>query len=360
MKIRLEQSQFADIVGWVLRSVSTRSTLPALGGILFRATGNTLTLTGTEQDLSGQLEIEVAIEEPGSVLLPGRLLGDIAKSLTGGAVRIDTEGTQATISSGSATFTLRTLPVDDFPAFEPPAGTGGQVAFADFAAAVQQVARASSSDEVRPVLTGILVDIADGQATLVATDSYRLAVRTLAWSGLSEPVRKVIPARSFTEAARMASEGTLTITLAETKAAFSAGARTLISRLIDGEFPNWKNLIPGELPNKLTVSKDLFIEAVRRVGLLASAGSPVKIALNESGVTLSAGSQDLGEATEQIDAKYEGEELTVAFNPGYLVDGVAAVQGSEVVLLVRDGLKPAVLRAPDDETFTYLVMPVRL
>jgi len=360
MKIRLEQSQFADIVGWVLRSVSSRSTLPALGGILFRASGSTLTLTGTEQDLSGQLSVEVAVEEPGEVLLPGRLLGDIAKSLAGGAVRIDTEGTQATISNGSATFTLRTLPVDDFPAFDPPAGTGGTVAFADFAAAVQQVARASSNDEVRPVLTGILVDIDAEQATLVATDSYRLAVRTLAWTGLSEPVRKVIPARSFTEAARIATDGALTITLADTKASFAAGSRTLVSRLIDGEFPNWKNLIPSELPNKLTVSKELFIEAVRRVGLLASAGSPVKIALSETAVTLTAGSQDLGDATEQIDAKYEGEELTVAFNPGYLVDGVAAVHGTEVVLLVRDGLKPAVLRAPDDETFTYLVMPVRL
>jgi DNA polymerase III subunit beta len=360
MKIRLEQSQFADIVGWVLRSVSSRSTLPALGGILFRATGSTLSLTGTDQDVSGQLEVEVAIDEPGSVLLPGRLLGDIAKSLTGGAVRIETDGTQATISCGSTQFTLRTLPVDDFPSFETPTGSAGSVAFSDFTSAVGQVARASSNDEVRPVLTGILVDIEGEVATLVATDSYRLAVRTLPWTGLSEPVRKVIPARSFSEAARMAPEGELTITLADTKAAFTSGSRTLVSRLIDGEFPNWKNLIPADLPNRLTVGKDTFIEAVRRVGLLASAGAPVRITLTESAVTLTAGSQDLGEATEQIEAKYEGEELTVAFNPGYLVDGVAAVQGSEVVLLVRDGLKPAVLRAPDDESFTYLVMPVRL
>ena len=360
MKIRLEQSQFAETVSWVLRAVHTRTTLPALGGILFHASGNTLTLTGTDQDLTGQLQIEVAVDEPGSLLLPGRLLGDIAKSLTGGAVRIETEGTQATISSGSANFTLRTLPLEDFPGFDAASGPSGTVAFADFAAAVHQVARAASGDEVRPVLTGILVEVEGEEATLVATDSYRLAVRKLALAGVADAMRKVIPARSFNEAARMATEGAITITLGETKAGFSTGTRTLTSRLIDGEFPNWRNLIPTELPSKLTVQRDLFVEAIKRVGLLAHAGAPVKLHLSEGGATLSAGSQDLGDATEALEAKYEGEEMTVAFNPAYLTDGVSAISGSEAVLLVRDGLKPAVLRAPDDDTFTYLVMPVRL
>lgn len=360
MKIRLEQSQFAETVSWVLRSVHTRSNLPALGGILFEASGSTLTLTGTDQDLSGRLQLEVAVEEPGSLLLPGRLLGDIAKSLTGGAVRLETSGTQATISSGSATFTLRTLPVEDFPSFDVASGPAGTVPFADFAAAVSQVARAASSDEVRPVLTGILVEVEGEEATLVATDSYRLAVRKLQLGGVADPLRKVVPARSFSEAARMATEGAMTITLGESKTSFEAGGRVLTSRLIDGEFPNWKNLIPSELPSKLTVQREAFIESVKRVGLLANAGAPVKLSLSESQVTLSAGSQDLGDATEALEAKFEGEEMTVAFNPGYLVDGISAISGSEVVLLLRDGLKPAVLRAPDDDAFTYLVMPVRL
>lgn len=360
MKIRLEQSQFAEIVSWVLRSVHTRSTLPALSGILFHASGSTLTLTGTDQDLGGQISVDVSVDEPGSLLLPGRLLGDIAKSLTGGAVRLETDGTQATLSGGSANFTLRTLPLEDFPSFDVASGPSGTVPFSEFASAIHQVARAASSDEVRPVLTGILVDVEGEQATLVATDSYRLAVRTLPLTGVSESVRKVIPARSFSEAARMNTNGEIKITLGETKAGFATDSRILTSRLIEGDFPNWKNLIPSELPSKLTVQRETFIESVKRVGLLAHAGAPVKLALSESAVTLTAGSQDLGDATEVLEAKYEGEEMTVAFNPGYLVDGVSAIAGAEVTLLVRDGLKPAVLRAPDDDSFTYLVMPVRL
>lgn len=359
MKIRLEQSACAEVVSWVLRAVGSRSQLPALSGIRFHADKGVVTLSGTDLDLAAKASIPCAVDEPGSVLLHGRLLGEIAKSLPEGAVTITVSQGSATIASGAASFTLRTLPIEDFPETTHPSGATGSVSVAELAAAINQVARAASSDDARPVLTGVLVDATPEKATLVATDSYRLAVREMAWTGPTEATRRVVPAKAFTEAARMASDGIATITLADTQAAFDIGGRLLTSRLIEGEFPNWRGLIPDELPSRLTVNKEAFTDAVRRVGILAQSGSPVKLELFEAGVRLTAGSQDLGDASEQVDGKFEGEALTVAFNAQYLLDGVAAINSDEVVLCLRDGLKPAVLRAPEEDGFLYLVMPVR-
>jgi DNA polymerase-3 subunit beta len=212
------------------------------------------------------------------------------------------------------------------------------------------------------VLTGTLVDASAGKVTLVSTDSYRLAVREIPWSGPSEGIRRVIPARALSEAARASDgDGQIEITLGESQASFAVAGRRLTTRLIEGEFPNWNQLIPAELPNQLRVERETFAEAVRRVGILAQSGAPVRIDLGADGAKLVAGSQDLGEASERIDGKFEGEPLTVAFNPAYLLDGINAVEGTEVTLSTRDGLKPAVLRAPDDPSgFLYLVMPVRI
>jgi DNA polymerase III subunit beta len=359
MKIRLEQSAFTEIVSWVQRAVGSRSQLPALSGIRFEAAKGAVTLSGTDLDLSTRASVECSVDEPGSVLLHGRLLGDIAKNLPEGAVSIMTTDNQAVISSGSVSFTLRTLPIDDFPEQRDIGGASGTITVAELASAVNQVARAASTDEARPVLTGVLVESGPDKATLVATDSYRLAVREIEWTGPKEEIRRVIPAKAFTEAARMGSEGTANITIGETQAAFEIGGRLLTSRTLEGEFPKWNGLIPKELPNRLTVDKEVFIDAVRRVGLLAQAGSSVKIELIESGAKLTAGSQDIGDAVEQIDGKFEGEPLTVAFNPQFLIDGVAAINSNEIVLCLLDGMKPAVVRAPEEDGFIYLVMPVR-
>jgi DNA polymerase-3 subunit beta len=212
------------------------------------------------------------------------------------------------------------------------------------------------------VLTGTLVDATSEGVTLVSTDSYRLAVRTITWKGPSEALRRVIPARALVEAARAADAGgEIEITLGESQASFVVAGRRLTTRLIEGEYPNWKQLVPADLPNELRVERDAFAEAVRRVGILAQSGTPVRIELGSDGARLVAGSQEIGEASEQVGGKFEGEPLTVAFNPAYLLDGINAVEGGEVVLAMRDGLKPAVLRAPEDrEGFLYLAMPVRI
>ena len=363
MRISIERDQFADAVTWVLRSVSSRATLPALGGVLFDAAAPKLRLSGTDLELAGNASIDAKVEEDGKIVLPGRVLGEIARSLPEGAVRIEASGGQARITCGSAEFTLRALPLEDFPNLAAPEGApSGTVEAAVFVSAVGQVTRAASHDEARPVLTGTLVDVTAEKITLVATDSYRLAVREIAWSGPAEGMRRVIPARALQEAARAADgDGPVTITLGESQATFEVAGRKLTTRLIEGEFPNWRQLIPAELPNTMTVNRESFLEAVRRVGILAQSGAPVRIELGTEGARLKAGAQDLGEAAEHVDGKFQGEALAVAFNPAYLVDGLNAVEGADATLAARDGLKPAILRATGDEGgFMYLVMPVRV
>lgn len=362
MKIAVEREVFADLSAWVLRSVSARATLPALGGILFEAVASELRLAGTDLELAGEGTVAANVEEPGKVVLPGRLLGEIARALPEGGVRIEASGGQAKIVCGPAEFTLRTLPLEDFPTLAAPQGApGGTIGAAAFAAAVSQVTRAASHDEARPVLTGTLVDATAEKVTMIATDSYRLAVREIEWKGPPEGVKRVIPARALQEAARASDgDGDVQVTLGESQATFEARGRRLTTRLIEGEFPNWGQLIPSELPNQLRVEREAFIEAVRRVGILAQSGAPVRMDLSPDGARLGAGSQDVGEASERVEGKFEGEALTIAFNPAYLLDGLNAVEGSEVVMVMRDGLKPAVVRAPDNGGFLYLVMPVRI
>lgn len=363
MKINIERERFADAIGWVLRCVSTRATLPALAGVMFDANGATLRLAGTDLELAGEATVDAKVDEAGTVVLPGRVLGEIARSLPEGAVRIGTAGGQATLVCGAAEFTLRTLPVEDFPTLAVPEGApGGSIQASVFTAAVGQVTRAASHDEARPVLTGTLVDATAEKVTLVSTDSYRLAVREIPWTGPAEQIKRVIPARALVEAARAADgDAEIRIDLGESQAVFTVEGRRLTTRLIEGEFPNWGQLIPADLPNQLRVDRELFAEAVRRVGILAQSGAPVRIELGADGARLGAGSQDVGEATELVQGKFEGEPLTVAFNPAYLLDGINAVEGGELVMAVRDGLKPAVVRAPEDGSgFLYLAMPVRV
>ena len=361
MKIRIERDAFADVVGWVLRSVGSRATLPVLGGILIDAEGDQMRLSGTDLEISGAASVTAGIEEGGRVLLPGRVLGDIARALPEGTVNLVADGGQGKITCGSAEFVLRTLPVEDFPEIASPAGETGTVDAKLFATAVNQVTKASSHDEARPILTGVLLEVEAKKVTLVATDSYRLAVREMEWSGPKGGTRRVVPARALLEAVRAAEgEGEVQVAIGESQVGVTSGGRTLTTRLIEGEFPNWRQLIPAEQPNALVISREAFLEAVKRVGILAQQGSPVRLELAEGGVKLASGTQDLGEATEHVAGTYEGEPTTVAFNPAYLADGLGVCVGADVRLALRDGLKPALLGAAEADGFTYLLMPVRI
>ncbi len=362
MKFRCDRDALSEALQTVQRGVSSRPGIPALTGVLVEAEAEgTLTLTTTDLEVSARLSIEISVTEPGIALVPARLLGDTVKSLSDAPVEFESDQSQARIRCAAYEGALRLLPAEDFPTLQPPSGNRIVAEAPRFAEAVGQVARAASRDEARPVLTGVLVEVSREGVTLVATDSYRLAVRDLIATAGGE-AKAIVPERALSEAGRAAQaleKGEIEIFVDETQVAFRVAGLTLTSRLIEGEFPNYRQLLPEKYESRLTVSRQQLIDAVRRVGLLARDTSPVRMEFNALGVKLSSSSPDLGQAVEAVEARFEGEDLTAAFNSTYLADGLAAATGESVRLEVRDGLKPGIVRGESDE-FTYLVMPVRL
>lgn len=362
MKFRCDRDALSEALQTVQRGVSSRPGIPALTGVLMEArAADGLTLTTTDLEVSARLVIDVQVTEDGVALVPARLLADTVKSLSDAPVEFEADQAQARIRCAAYEGALRLLPAEDFPSLQPPSGTRIVVGSGAFAEAVGQVGRAASRDEARPVLTGVLLEISREGVTLVSTDSYRLAVRDLVATSAGE-AKAIVPERALSEAARAAQaldKTEMDVFVDESQVSFQVGTFTLTSRLIEGEFPNYRQLLPEAYESRLTVSRQQLMDAVRRVGLLARDTSPVRMEFNALGVKLSSSSPDLGQAVEAVEARYEGEEITAAFNPHYLADGLAAATGETVRLEVRDGLKPGVVRGESDE-FTYLVMPVRL
>jgi DNA polymerase-3 subunit beta len=362
VKFRCDRDALSEALQTVQRAVSARPGIPALTGVLLEAAeAGSLTLTTTDLEVSARLTADVQVTEAGTALVPARLLADTVKSLSDAPVEVEADQSQARIRCAAYEGSLRLLPVEDVPALQPPSGTRVVAEAPRFAEAVGQVARAASRDEARPVLTGVLLEVSREGVTLVATDSYRLAVRDLVATAAGE-AKAIVPERALSEAGRAAQtieKGEVEVFVDDSQVSFQTGALTLTSRLIEGEFPNYRQLLPERYESRLTVSRQQLIDAVRRVGLLARENSPVRLEFNALGVKLSSSSPDLGQAVEAVEARYEGEDVTAAFNPGYLADGLSAATGESVRVEVRDGLKPGVVRGESDE-FTYLVMPVRL
>ncbi|MCA1727753.1 MAG: DNA polymerase III subunit beta, partial [Actinobacteria bacterium] len=309
-----------------------------------------------------EVRIPVEATEEGATLVPARLVADMVKSLPADAVDFESDGSRAKVVCRSFEGTLRCLAAEDFPAVRDVEGTTVKLQAQAFAEGVGQVARAASRDEARPVLTGVLMEANREGLVIVATDSYRLAVKELSASADGE-AKALVPERALSEAGRAASgqeKGDVELVIGDAQVVFRVGSLRLTSRLIDGEFPNYQQLLPEPAENRLTAGRQELLEAVRRVGLLARESSPVRFELNALGVRLTSASPDLGEAVEAVEAKYEGEEITAAFNPGYLGDGLSAAASDRVSIELRDGLKPALVRGEEDGSFTYLVMPVRL
>ena len=362
MRFRCDRDALSEALQTVQRGVSSRPGIPALTGVRMEAVEDgRLTLMTTDLEVSARLSIDVQVSEPGVALVPARLIGDTVKSLSDAPVDFETDQSQARLRCAAYEGALRLLPVEDFPAMQEPSGVRIQVEANRFSEAVSQVGRAASRDEARPVLTGVLLEVSREGVVLVATDSYRLSIRELVASAESE-AKAIVPERALTEAGRAAGadeKGSVELFVDESQVSFKVGGLTLTSRLIEGEFPNYRQLLPDVHESRLSVSRQQLLDAVRRVGLLARDTTPVRLEFNALGVKLSSSSPDLGQAVETVEARYEGEDLTVAFNPQYLADGLTAAVGEAVRLDVRDGLKPGVVRGDGDE-FTYLVMPVRL
>jgi DNA polymerase III subunit beta len=365
-----ERAEFADAVSWATRTVGARVTLPALSGVLLEAADGKLTCRATDLEVAAEIRIPVRIEQPGRVLLPGRLLSQLVAKFPDAPVHVKGEPDRVEISCGRATFHVRGMPVDDFPALPEPAEDAVQgVVKADaFARLVSQVARAASSDEARPVLTGVQLEAAGGQLTAAATDSYRLAVRSLTWDESVEGTA-LVPARALQEAAKAASDagGAVTVVLEAGQVSFLFGDRRLTTRLIEGSFPNYRALLPDAHETSVVVERAALVEALQRVAVVAmgQANTPISLTFGDGSVDLQAGSQEVGDAAEALPAEIDGEGLTIAFNPGFLLAGLEATGTDRIRIELRDGLKPAVLRPHvdgDDTTddFTYLLMPMRV
>ena len=367
MKFRCERDVLADALGSAGRAATSRTgTLPVLAGVRLEVVGDALTVTGTDLELTIRLSIEVGGERDGAVVVPARLIADIVKALPAGAVELElaeaSDGAEVSISAGRSQFSVRPLSLDDYPAQAEPTGEAVTLPAASMAEALRQVVRAASTDDARAVLTGVLLASEDDGLRMVATDSYRLAVRDLPESSMLGSGQKVlIPGRALNELQRIMGDAEeLTVRLGEREATFEAGATRRSTRLLAGEFPNYRNLLPSSYPNLLTVSKPAIMEAIRRVKILAQDSTPVRMTLGGDTVQLTAITQDVGNAVEEIDAQYDGVEMTVAFNPDYLSAGIDAIDSDDVTLATMDPMKPAVLRGAGQDDYLYLLMPVRV
>jgi DNA polymerase III subunit beta len=375
MKFRVERDALADAVAWAARSLATRPTIPVLAGLLLDVNDSTLSISGFDLEASTQVDLEVAAATTGSALVSGRLLADITRSLPPHPVDVAVDGSRLTIACGSARFTLPTMPVEDYPKLPQMPTTAGTVHSAAFATAVAQVAVAAGRDDTLPMLTGVRLEIDGEKLTFAATDKYRLAVRELAWSPSSAgeaSAQVVIPARTLADAARsLAQSDELTIALSASAGAgdgiigFSGAtggrASRATTRLLDPQFPPYRTLLPTEWSATAEVAVAPFVEAVKRVALLADRSTPVRLEFAEGGVNLSAGGDDEGRAEEQLEVVYDGEPITIAFNATFLLDGLGALDTSSARLLFPSANKPTVLRpAESDEEYYYLIMPMRL
>ena len=363
MKFRCERDVLADALATAGRAATGRTgTLPVLSGLRLELVGDKLTVTGTDLELTIQLEAEVGGDRDGGVVLPARLSADIVRSLSPGKVEVSVDGDDVSISGGRSQFAVRPLSFDDYPRLAAPASSAVTLPSAEVGEALRQVVRAASTDEARPILTGVLLTAEAEGLRMVATDSYRLAVRDLPGASVLGTDQKVlVPGRALNELQRLvANASELTLRLGERDATFEIGSTRLTTRLIEGEFPNYRQLIPASYPNKLTVSREALSEAIRRVKLLARDATPIRLQMTADSLKLTAITQDVGNAVEELDAVLEGTELTVAFNPDYFASGVEAVGADEVTLETLDGLKPAVLRGVGRPDYLSLLMPVRV
>jgi DNA polymerase-3 subunit beta len=380
VKFRCERDSLVEVLTTAGRAVSSRtSTSMALGGVRIEAQGNHLAVVGTDLDLTVHVSTEAIGISDGVCVAPAKLLADIVRSLEPGAVTIEAEGDKIEIGAARSRFSLRTFPVDDFPTLPEPPQPATFLPAAGLASALRQVVRAASNDDARPLLTGVLIAPEGSGVRLVATDSYRLAMRDIEGSdAFVDSSQILVPARALAELQRLsglgvsAKEGgtssdgneeapSIGLSIGEHDVTFTAGEVKVSTRLLDGSYPDYRQLIPAEYPNRLHVGKDSLLDALRRVRLLVRDNTtPVRLSMRPGGVDLTVVSQEVGDASETVDADFDGSELTIAFNPTYLIDGVEAVIGDEVLLETVDATKPATVRAAEETNFRYLLMPVRV
>ncbi len=367
MKLTTKREELVSKLSIVSRAVSTRAATQALSGVLLTAGERRVTMAATDLDLGLETTLDAEVSGEGSVLLPGRLLAEVARSLGDASVEIETREAErdVEIRSGSSNFHLRVLPAEDFPKLpEPGEEPGLTIPAKELGASIDLVARAASRDDMRPVLTGVFVNAGGSEMTMVATDSYRLAVkRTELEAELGGEIEANIPARALRELGRiLSSEGVeeATVSLLANQAVFRAGAILLTTRLIDGQFPNFRQLLPESYDHDVRLSRSDFLDVTRRVSQLAQRNAPLRLSFQPGELTVAAETPDVGDAEETMAVAFEGEPLEIGFNPEFLKEGIESVEGEEVLLRLISPLRPGLLQPVEGEDFRYLVMPIRL
>ncbi len=383
MRFRVERDELADAVVWTARTLPTRPTsqLQVLAGLLLESVPNGLRLSAFDYEVAARADISATVAEEGRVLVSGRLLAEITRSLPAAPVEVSVDGSRAVITCGSARFTLPTLPVEDYPALPGLPPVTGRVGSTAFAAAVGQVSIAAGRDDTLPVLTGVRVELDGERLTLAATDRYRLAVRELSWRPEDDAAigTLLVPARTLADTAKTLAGAGAEIAIAigsgpsgEALAGFSCGERESSTRLIDGQFPDYRRLLPASSPLSAEVEIAPLIEAVKRVALVAARTAPVMLTFRSEELVLEAGTGGEAQAREAVPVHFDGPELSIAFNPGYLLDGLGALESDSVCVgfataedPVEAARKPAVFTgksgdAPVGADYRYLLMPVRL
>jgi DNA polymerase-3 subunit beta len=368
MKLTCDRSALVDKLAILARGVSTRSTLPVLSGIMFQASEGRLDLFSTDMELSIKGSLATTVEREGEVVVPARLFSDVVRNLPGEEVVIEAGDSAVKVTAGRADFSLNAWSASDFPQTST---FDMSDAFAlgrePFVETLTKVGRAASRDETRPILTGVLMTILGDTLKMVATDSYRLAVKeTHLDKALENEVQAIVPVKALGEVARLAAamgDGDIDIAIGENQALFKladpAGDVWIASRLIDGQFPNYKQLLPDSFDHEVTLAKDAFMAAARRVSLLAQKNAPLRLSFADQRLTMKALTQDVGQGEESLDIEFGGEAFEIGFNPGYLIEGIDAIADPSVLLRFTSPLRPGLISGSDGG-FVYLIMPIRL
>lgn len=373
MKFRVDRDVLAEAVTWTARSLPTRPPVPVLAGVRLEAHDDgVVQLSSFDYEVSARSEIAADVSEPGTVLVSGRLLAEISRALPAKPVDVVLDGTKVTVTCGASRFTLLTMPVEDYPALPAMPATIGSIAGQDLVEAVGQVTVAASRDDTLPLLTGVRLEIEGDTITMLATDRYRLALRELPWRPARPDLSAValVRARTLADAARsLGGSDEVTVALSTGSGVdligFEAGGRHTTSLLVDGEYPPVRRLFPESSPIHAVVSTQALTEAARRVSLVAERNTPIRLAFSEGQVVLDAGQGDDAQASEALEAALTGEDITVAFNPQFLLDGLGALSTEFVRMSFTHPNKPVeftgqqAIDGDDDTTYRYLLVPIR-
>jgi DNA polymerase III subunit beta len=368
MKLSLSTSELLAQLQTVTRVASTRSAVQALSGVMIAAVpDSTPELRATDMEMGLRVPLDAEVVRPGSAVLPARLLLDVVRSLSADSLTLELRTAEQDVEliCGPTTFHLRTLRAEDFPSLpSPSAETRVAVPAAAFVETVARVARSASRDETRPVLTGILMSASGQELRMVATDSYRLSVKeTSLEAPLQGSLEANVPARALQELVRIAQQApaeSLAVSVGQNQVVFELGSVVLSSRLIEGQFPNYRQLLPESVEHELRLASAELTDVVRRISLMAQKNAPLRLSFSEGTLTVSAQTPDVGEASEAIPVPFHGEPFEIGFNPEFLRDGLESIDTDELVLKLISPLRPGLIESPDAGGFVYLIMPIRL